>query len=70
MEKYLIFTYGSLLKGCTNNGILENGNFGSTTFIGEAKTVKKFPFIVSTFYNIPTILNKPGLGNVSFNFHF
>ena len=38
---------------------------GVATFVGKAKTVEKYPFVVATDIIIPFLLDKPGYGKVS-----
>lgn len=63
-----IFVYGTLKRGEPNNGVMNDETKGSCSFIGNGRTVNKFPLIIATDYNIPFCLNKPNIGHVSFFF--
>ena len=62
---HLVFVYGTLKRGQPNHGFMTKAENGKATFIGEARTVDKWPLVVATKFNIPFMLDKPGLGHVS-----
>lgn len=60
-SNHLVFVYGTLKKGEHNHYLIEEG---TATFLGTAKTVKKWPLIIASRYNIPYILHSEGKGMV------
>ena len=44
--------------------MLDESN-GKAQFICTAKTVEKFPLVIASKYNIPYLINKSNVGNVS-----
>ncbi|CAD7014963.1 putative gamma-glutamylcyclotransferase CG2811 isoform X1 [Ceratitis capitata] len=58
-----VFVYGTLKRGEPNHYWLTNSENGFSRFLCEARTVQKFPLVIGTRYNIPFLLNKPGLGH-------
>lgn len=61
---HLIFVYGTLKKGEPNYDLIEKRTEGIATFIGKAKTVKKWPLVIASRYNIPYLLHCEGKGMV------
>ncbi|CAB3375121.1 Hypothetical predicted protein [Cloeon dipterum] len=57
-----VFVYGTLKKGEPNHDWMTEWKEGQYNFIGRAKTVEKLPLIISSRYNIPFLLDKPGFG--------
>ena len=57
-----VFVYGTLKQGEPNHYLLENQTNGVGTYIGMAKTVKEFPLVIASRYNIPYVLDCPGKG--------
>ena len=43
---------------------------GTHEFIGKAKTTAIYPLVIASKYNIPFLLDKQGVGNVSFAQNF
>lgn len=60
-----VFVYGTLKRGEPNNSLISNKENGYAKLIGLGKTLLKYPLVIATKYNIPFMLNKPGIGNVS-----
>lgn len=61
-----VFTYGTLKRGEPNHKLLQS-SVGIGKFIGVGKTVRQFPLVIASKYNIPFLLDDPGKGNVSKN---
>lgn len=59
-----VFVYGTLKRGEPNYSLIANKENGYAKFIGLGKTILKYPLIVTTRYNVPFVLKKPGTGNV------
>ncbi|XP_014087300.1 putative gamma-glutamylcyclotransferase CG2811 [Bactrocera oleae] len=57
-----VFVYGTLKRGEPNHHWLTRSENGHSRFLCEAQTVVKFPLVIGTRYNIPFLLNKPGVG--------
>lgn len=55
-----VFVYGTLKKGEPNHSWFSKEKSGNFRFIGEAKTVEKYPLIIATEFNIPFLLHSPG----------
>ncbi|XP_072031180.1 gamma-glutamylaminecyclotransferase-like [Amphiura filiformis] len=60
---HLVFTYGTLKNGQPNHELMTKSEKGHATFVGEAKTVEKWPLVVASEFNIPFVLDKPGVGH-------
>ncbi|XP_067631173.1 putative gamma-glutamylcyclotransferase CG2811 isoform X3 [Eurosta solidaginis] len=58
-----VFVYGTLKRGEPNHHCLTRNENGHSRFVCEAQTIKKFPLVIGTRYNIPFLLNKPGSGH-------
>ncbi|XP_058798356.1 putative gamma-glutamylcyclotransferase CG2811 isoform X2 [Phymastichus coffea] len=58
-----IFLYGTLKRGEPNHSLLSNKEYGYAKLIGLGKTLLKYPLVITTKYNIPFMLKKPGFGN-------
>nr|CAD7604293.1 unnamed protein product [Timema genevievae] len=52
-----VFVYGTLKTKEPNHHWLTDPKKGKATFIGEAETVKKYPLVIATKYNIPFLLD-------------
>lgn len=55
-----VFVYGTLKRGEPNHSWFSKHDGGKFKFVGEAKTVEKYPLIIATQYNIPFLLYSPG----------
>lgn len=60
-----VFVYGTLKKNQPNYYHLNNTENGVAEFRSVAKTIKKYPLVISTKYNIPFLLENEGVGQVS-----
>ncbi|KAK2908504.1 hypothetical protein Q8A67_004341 [Cirrhinus molitorella] len=58
----LLFMYGSLKKGQPNYFRMEDPENGQAEFLAYARTVKKYPLVIGTEFNIPFLLYEPGKG--------
>lgn len=58
-----VFVYGTLKKGQPNHYWLTNTNNGYASYLSNGTTKNKYPLVISTQYNIPFLLNKPGVGH-------
>lgn len=63
-----IFVYGTLKQNQPNHYQLNDIQNGRAVFISVAKTIAKYPLVISTKYNIPFLLQKEGVGHVSDEF--
>uniref|UniRef100_A0A1L8E549 Gamma-glutamylcyclotransferase family protein n=1 Tax=Nyssomyia neivai TaxID=330878 RepID=A0A1L8E549_9DIPT len=57
------FVYGTLKKGEPNHKLLTTPENGVGKFVSRGETTIKFPLVIGTRYNIPFLLNKPGIGH-------
>lgn len=57
-----VFVYGTLKRGQPNHYWLTNTDNGLASFLANGTTKSRFPLVISTRYNIPFLLNKPGVG--------
>jgi gamma-glutamylaminecyclotransferase len=60
-----VFVYGTLKRGQPNHYLLTDGSNGFSKFIANATTSEKFPLVVATRYNIPFLLHRAGVGELS-----
>lgn len=58
-----LFLYGTLKRGEPNYHWLTNPNHGVAKYLCEARSTVKMPLIISTKFNIPFLLNFPGVGH-------
>ncbi|XP_063702965.1 putative gamma-glutamylcyclotransferase CG2811 [Culicoides brevitarsis] len=63
MSLVRVFLYGTLKRGQPNYYWLTNKENGYAKFVCEAVTLEKFPLVVTTSFNIPFLLNVPGMGH-------
>uniref|UniRef100_A0A023F7A0 Gamma-glutamylcyclotransferase family protein n=1 Tax=Triatoma infestans TaxID=30076 RepID=A0A023F7A0_TRIIF len=56
-----LFVYGTLKKGEPNHHCFKSEN-GFSRFIGNGATVKKYPLVIASKYNIPFLIDSPGQG--------
>jgi len=57
-----LFVCGALKYGQPSHSILANTGNGYAKFWCRATTPEKLPLVIATRYNIPFLLNKPGVG--------
>jgi len=60
-----VFVYGTLKRGEPNHGIIKDTANGHAKFLGFGRTTIPYPLVIATKYNIPFLLKKPNIGNVS-----
>lgn len=58
-----IFVYGTLKYRCPNHHVLTDISKGIAEYVCSAKTKLKYPLVVAGDYNIPFLLNQPGVGH-------
>ncbi|XP_043927172.1 gamma-glutamylaminecyclotransferase isoform X2 [Protopterus annectens] len=58
-----IFIYGTLKKGQPNYYRMTDGSKGKAEYCGKGYTLEKYPLVIAGEYNIPFLLNVPGLGH-------
>ncbi|XP_064471248.1 gamma-glutamylaminecyclotransferase C-like isoform X2 [Ornithodoros turicata] len=58
-----VFVYGTLKTNEPNHAVLTDGKNGTATFVATARTVKKWPLIIASSYNIPYLLYIEGKGH-------
>ena len=61
LYKHMIFVYGTLKTGQPNHHVMRS--IGAL-YIGQARTLDKFPLIVGTQAKLPFLLYHPGHGQV------
>lgn len=57
-----VFIYGTLKKGQPNYHNMLDTTKGSAKYLGQARTMDKYPLVIAGKYNIPFLLNVPGEG--------
>lgn len=57
-----VFLYGTLKVGHKNHHLMQDPANGVAKFLCKASTPVKYPLVVATKYNIPFMLNRPGIG--------
>lgn len=57
-----VFVYGTLKNAQPNHYWLTDTGNGSAEFLAHGKTKNQFPLVIGTQYNVPFLLNKPGVG--------
>ncbi|XP_046669482.1 putative gamma-glutamylcyclotransferase CG2811 isoform X2 [Homalodisca vitripennis] len=61
-----VFVYGTLKTGEPNHHWLTKPENGHSKLVGEGMTLVKYPLVIASRYNIPFLLDVPGIGhNVS-----
>lgn len=58
-----VFVYGTLKINQPNHHWLTNPANGMSRLISKGKTAGQFPMLIGTRYNIPFLLNLPGVGS-------
>lgn len=62
--KHKVFVYGTLKVDEPNQHWLTKKENGSAILLGQAITTEKYPLVIASRYNIPFLLDKPGVGKV------
>lgn len=60
---FLIFVYGTLKTNQPNHYWLRNREHGFSRLVASGKTQERYPLLIGTRYNIPFMLNEPGVGD-------
>ncbi|XP_067004520.1 putative gamma-glutamylcyclotransferase CG2811 isoform X2 [Anabrus simplex] len=63
MTVHKVFVYGTLKCGEPNHHWLTDKSKGIAKYFCKAETVKNYPLVIGTKYNIPFLLDSPGCGN-------
>lgn len=58
-----LFVYGTLKSGEPSHQILKDSTNGLAKYWCKATTTVKMPLVIGTRYNIPFLINKPGIGS-------
>lgn len=62
MDRKLVFTYGTLKRGFSNHGLIQEMiGSGDVAFVGNAHTTGRLPLVCGP-YRVPFLLNLPGSG--------
>lgn len=67
-SKFLVFVYGTLKRNEPNHHVIDPAKHsceqttGVSKFIGPARTENLFPLVIGTRFNIPFLLDRPGVG--------
>uniref|UniRef100_T1JG34 Gamma-glutamylcyclotransferase family protein n=1 Tax=Strigamia maritima TaxID=126957 RepID=T1JG34_STRMM len=59
---HLVFVYGTLKKGEPNHDLISTPCNGFAQYLGTAETVKTYPLVIASKYNIPYLMKRVGLG--------
>lgn len=59
-----VFVYGTLKRGEPNHNWFETKENGYSKFLANGLTIKKYPLVIASKYNIPFLLHSPGIGEV------
>jgi len=62
-----VFVYGTLKRKEPNCQWLLSEGSRKSNFVGNGKTKELYPLVIASKYNIPFLLDKPGVGKVCFN---
>ncbi|XP_075546058.1 putative gamma-glutamylcyclotransferase CG2811 [Dermacentor variabilis] len=62
-QTHYVFVYGTLKTGETNHTILTNPDNGRSALVGQARTLKKWPLVLVSSYEIPCLLPYEGVGH-------
>lgn len=60
-----VFVYGTLKQNQPNHYHLNDTKNGYAVFNSTARTINKYPLVISTIYNIPFLLQNQGIGQVN-----
>lgn len=63
LQKLLkVFVYGTLKKNQPNHYWFQKNEKGHASFLCNGITANQFPLLVATKYNVPFLLDRPGMG--------
>ncbi|KFM65303.1 Gamma-glutamylaminecyclotransferase, partial [Stegodyphus mimosarum] len=62
LKSHLVFVYGTLKKGEPNFDLLKSATKGEAIYKGKARTVKKWPLVIASRFNIPFLLYQEDVG--------
>lgn len=60
---FKVFVYGTLKKHQPNNHWFSKKDKGYSSYLCDGETETKYPLLIATKYNVPFLLNEPGIGN-------
>lgn len=60
-----VFIHGTLKQNEPNSYYISQPENGRSMIVGKGSTVKKYPLVVASRYNIPFLLDAAGKGHVS-----
>ncbi|XP_049939370.1 putative gamma-glutamylcyclotransferase CG2811 [Schistocerca serialis cubense] len=60
---FYLFVYGTLKRDEPEHHYLEYETNGTSKFVSTAQTVKRYPLIIDTQYNIPFLIHREGMGH-------
>jgi gamma-glutamylaminecyclotransferase len=63
MSCYRVFVYGTLKRGEPNYHVIDNPTNGVSHFIGEGKTVAKYPMVAAAPWYNPYLLSAENQDN-------
>ncbi|KAI1899604.1 hypothetical protein AGOR_G00063500 [Albula goreensis] len=58
-----VFVYGTLKRGQPNYFRMMDTSKGKAQYCGSGHTVERYPLVIAGKYNIPFLLNIPGIGH-------
>ncbi|XP_050040369.2 putative gamma-glutamylcyclotransferase CG2811 [Dermacentor andersoni] len=61
--RHHVFVYGTLKSGERNHNILNDANNGRSTLVGQARTIKKWPLVLLSAFELPCLLPCDGVGH-------
>ncbi|XP_037567947.1 putative gamma-glutamylcyclotransferase CG2811 [Dermacentor silvarum] len=61
--RHYLFVYGTLKSGEVNHNILCDTNNGRSTLVGQARTLKKWPLVLVSSFELPCLLPCDGVGH-------
>nr|XP_002737109.1 PREDICTED: putative gamma-glutamylcyclotransferase CG2811-like [Saccoglossus kowalevskii] len=63
-KTHRVFVYGTLKRDKPNHFLMSNPENGKSQYIGEARSVDRWPLVIATPFNIPFVLDKKGHGHI------
>ncbi|XP_075543436.1 putative gamma-glutamylcyclotransferase CG2811 [Dermacentor variabilis] len=61
--RHYVFVYGTLKSGERNHNFLNNTDNGYSTLVGQARTMKKWPLVLLSAFELPCLLPCDGVGH-------